>query len=98
MNTPVLPTPALRGRGEERFWRVLLDSHAPDLSFPLVPLDKVGARELFGGSFSSWVPAVDRYGGVFVPVCSDGFDELDEGAAGLWDSVLGPRSVVEVAD
>lgn len=73
-------------------------SRAPDLSFPLVQLDKVCVRELFGGYFRSWVPAVDRYGGVFVPVGSDGFDELDECAAGLWDSVLGPRRVVEMAD
>lgn len=68
---------------------------APDLPFPLVQLDKVRFQWPY---FSSRVPAVDRYGGVFVPVGSDSFDELDERAAGLWDSVLGPRRVVEVAD
>ena len=36
------------------------------------------------------VPAMDRYSGVVVPVGSDSFDKLNESAAGLWDSVLGP--------
>lgn len=44
------------------------------------------------------VPAVDHYGGVVVPVASDSFDKLNESAAGLWDSVLRPRCVVEVTD
>lgn len=44
------------------------------------------------------VPAVDRYSGVVVPVGSDSFDKLNESAAGLRDSVLGPRCVVEVAN
>lgn len=47
---------------------------------------------------SRWVPAVDRYGAVFVPVCSDSFYELDERAAGFRDSVLRPRGVVEVTN
>lgn len=53
-----------------------------------------------GGSllFLRWVPAVDRYGGVLMPVCSHSFYKLDERAAGLWDSVLRPRGVVEVAN
>lgn len=50
---------------------------------------------LFKGRTS---PAVDRYGGVVVPMRSDGFDELNESAAGLRDAVLGPGRVVEVAD
>lgn len=41
---------------------------------------------------------MDHYSSVVVPVGSDGFDKLDESAAGLWDSVLRPRCVVEVAD
>lgn len=47
---------------------------------------------------SLWVPAMDRYGGVLVPVQSDSFNELDERAAGFWDSVFGPWCVVEVSN
>lgn len=45
-------------------------------------------------------PAVDhsRSGtGTSVDVVPDGADELDEGLRGLWDSVVGPHGVVEVA-
>ena len=41
---------------------------------------------------------MDHYSGVVVPVGSDSLDKLDERAAGLWDSVLRPRCVVEVAN
>ena len=41
---------------------------------------------------------MDHYSGVVVPVGSDSFDKLNEGAAGLWDSVLRPRCVVKVTN
>lgn len=41
---------------------------------------------------------MDHYGGVVVPMGPDGFDELNESAARLWDAVFGPRCVVEVTD
>lgn len=41
---------------------------------------------------------MDHYGGVVVPMGPDGFDELNESAAGLWDAVFGPRRVVEVTN
>lgn len=50
------------------------------------------------GLIRAEVPAVDHYCGVVVPVGPDGFDKLNESAAGLWDSVLRPWCVVEVAN
>lgn len=41
---------------------------------------------------------MDHDGGVVVPMGPDGFDKLDESAAGLWDAVFGPRCVVEVTN
>lgn len=82
MNTPVLPTPALRSGAETR---------AVDVSVPFAD-----SRQRWRGRRGK--PAVDGDGAGLVAVSSDGFDKLDEGAAGLWDAVLRPRCVVEVTD
>lgn len=42
------------------------------------------------------LPTVNRYGGVVMPMCSDSFNKLDEGAAGLWNSMFRPWCVVEM--
>ena len=44
------------------------------------------------------VPAVHHYGGVFVSVGPDGFDKLNERAAGLRHAMLRPGGEVEVVD
>ena len=44
------------------------------------------------------VPAVHHYGGVFMSVGPDGFDKLNERAAGLGHPVLRPGGEVEVVD
>lgn len=41
---------------------------------------------------------MNHYRGVVMPVGSDSFDKFNEGAAWLWDPVLRPWRVVEVAN
>lgn len=82
MNTPVLPTPALREQGENqnrtytRIWECV------SIYNQNVPLDI--QTILFT------LPAVDHYSGVVMAMCSDSFDKLNQGAAGFWDPVLRP--------